>query len=87
MCEHTVPDAVSFLVDARSNLTVVRRIYGRRSARYQRLVRHYRRVADLLGCRGALERLAHPLRRPVPRAAPPLRAGARNQISTDGPGS
>lgn len=68
MLEHTVPGVASSLVDARRNLTVVRRIYGRRSARYQRLVSHYRRVADLLGCRPALERIAHPLRRPLTRA-------------------
>lgn len=70
MCEHTVPDAVSFLVDARRNLTVVRRIYGRRSARYQQLVQRYRRVADILGCRLALERRAHPLRRHAARMRP-----------------
>ena len=52
-----------FLREARVNLTLLRGVYGARSARYRRLLRIYRTVADTLGCRRRLERLAHVLRR------------------------
>jgi hypothetical protein len=49
--------------DARRNLALLRRTYGRHSARYRHLVYQYRFVSDELGCRQALERVLHPLRR------------------------
>jgi hypothetical protein len=52
-----------FLQEARRNLTLLRVVYGRRSSRYRRLLRIYRTVADSLGCRRHLERVAHMLRR------------------------
>lgn len=52
-----------FLREARGNLALLRAMYGGRSARYRRLLRIYRMVADTLGCRRRLERLAHVLRR------------------------
>lgn len=52
-----------FLREARVNLALLRAVYGVRSARYRRLLRIYRTVADTLGCRRRLERLAHVLRR------------------------
>ena len=54
---------IPFLEDARRNLALLRRTYGRHSARYRRLVHQYRVVSDELGCRQALERALHPLRR------------------------
>ncbi len=44
-----------FLIDARQNLDVVRQLDGWDSARYRLLIRQYRQVATLLGCRPALE--------------------------------
>ena len=58
-----------FLREARGNLALLRAMYGVRSARYRRLLRIYRTVADTLGCRRRLERLAHVLRR-QPACAP-----------------
>ncbi len=52
-----------FLHEARRNLTLLRAVYGRRSARYRRLLRIYRTVADSLGCRRRLECVVHMLRR------------------------
>ncbi len=52
-----------FLHEARCNLRLLRGVYGRRSARYRRLLRIYRTVADSLGCRRRLERGEHMLRR------------------------
>jgi hypothetical protein len=54
---------IPFLEDARRNLTLLRRTYGRHSSRYRHLVYQYRVVSDELGCRQALERVLHPLRR------------------------
>ena len=44
-----------FLMDARQNLDVGRQLDGWDSARYRLLIRQYRQVATLLGCRPALE--------------------------------
>ncbi len=52
-----------FLPEARRNLTLLRAMYGPHSARYRSLLNTYRTVADSLGCRRRLERLAHVLYR------------------------
>ena len=54
---------IPFLEDARRNLALLRGTYGRHSARYRHLALRYRAVSDELGCRQALERALHPLRR------------------------
>ncbi len=52
-----------FIQAARRNLTLLRAMYTTRGARYRRLLRMYRDVADTLGCRREVERLAHVLER------------------------
>ena len=47
--------SADFLVDARHNLVLVAEVFGPQSARYERLVNHYRLTADELGCRADLE--------------------------------
>lgn len=55
--------SIPFVVDACENLRVLRGMHGRRGAPYLRQLRRYRTIADSLGCRRALERHLHPLRR------------------------
>ncbi len=55
--------ARAFIAEAHRNLTLLRGLYGPGGERYRRLLRHYRAVADALGCRPALERSLHALRR------------------------
>ena len=71
-----------FLHEARSNLTLLRSVYGRRSARYRRLLRIYRTVADRLGCRRRLERGAHMLRRQPRRASRRWRSRPRSHCAS-----
>lgn len=52
-----------FIQAARRNLTLLRAMYTARGTRYRRLLRIYRDVADTLGCRRELERVAHVLER------------------------
>ena len=56
-----------FLADVRRNLRVLRHLHGPHS----RLVRLYRDVADAQGCRPALERILHRLRRRAPLPCTP----------------
>ena len=49
---------IPFLEDARLNFALMRKVHGRDSDAYTRLLRHYRTVADELGCRLAVERAA-----------------------------
>jgi len=70
-----------FLREARGNLALLRAMYGVRSTRYRRLLRIYRRVADNLGCRRRLERLAHVLRRQPP--CEPIRWRPRSRSPGD----
>lgn len=54
---------IPFVVDACENLRVLRGMHGRRGAPYVSQLRRYRAIAESLGCRRALERRLHPLRR------------------------
>src|SRR5690348_8991424 len=54
---------IPFVVDACENLRVLRGMHGRRGAPYLSQLRRYRAIAESLGCRRALERRLHPLRR------------------------
>jgi hypothetical protein len=56
-----------FLADAQSNLALLQEVFGTQSTRYQRLVEHYRAVADELGCRPAMEQVLASLN-PPPQA-------------------
>lgn len=49
---------IPFLEDARLNFALMRKVHGRDSGAYARLLRHYRTIADELGCRPALEQAA-----------------------------
>jgi hypothetical protein len=64
MATHAQSDL--FLADVRRNLRVMRYLHGPQSRQYRRLVRLYRDVADAHGCRSALERILHRLRRRAP---------------------
>ena len=66
-----------FLADVRRNLRVMRQVHGAHSPQYRRLVRLYRDVAGALGCRPALERMLHRLRRRAPCPGMPLAAQER----------
>ena len=52
-------DVTPFLDDVRHNLVAARRAYGLNSNAYRQLVRHYRAVADTVGCQRELDRLLH----------------------------